>query len=173
MPSWVPGWGSSSNEAETGNATSSGNPFGSGSTTVGGSRWLNLDTNQTKNLGNSSNELTGQDSAFADMGIKLTRQQRIIGFVGCLFAGFAVSLLGTLLLLTGSLASFAILYSIGILISLAGTGFLIGFGKQLKQMFAPVRLIATLIFLGCFVMVWVSAFALDSTVLAVIFVILL
>ncbi|KAL9932955.1 hypothetical protein V8E36_008210 [Tilletia maclaganii] len=172
----MPFWGSSSTTGASsggGGGGGSGTAFGSsaGAGAAGGSRWLNLDTNQTKNLGGG--DLTGENSAFQGLGFELTRQQRLMGFVGCLIGGFVVSLLGTLLLITGSLASFAILYSIGILISLVGTGFLIGFGKQLKQMFAPVRLVATLIFLGAFAMVWVSAFALDSTVLAIVFVVVL
>ncbi|KAK0520939.1 hypothetical protein OC834_006847 [Tilletia horrida] len=178
MPSWLPGFSSSSAAESSGGAGGggSGSAFGSmgmggGGGGAGGSRWLNLDTNQTKNLGGG--DLTGESSAFKGLGLELTRQQRLMGFVGCLVGGFVVSLLGTLLLITGSLASFAILYSIGILISLVGTGFLIGFGKQVKQMFAPVRLVATLVFLGAFAMVWVSAFALDSTVLAVVFVVIL
>lgn len=63
---------------------------------------------------------------------------------------------------------FAILYVIGLIISLVGTGFLIGFGKQIKQvrffslsassrethvsfgqMFNPVRAIAAVCMLGC------------------------
>ncbi|KAE8229601.1 hypothetical protein CF326_g5426, partial [Tilletia indica] len=122
MPSWLPGFSSSSAPADTAAAGGSGTAFGS-ATGGAGSRWLNLDTNQTKNVGG---DLTGENSAFAGMGIEMTRQQRLMGFVGCLIGGFVVSLLGTLLLITGSLASFAILYSIGILISLVGTGFLIG-----------------------------------------------
>ncbi|CAD6891991.1 unnamed protein product [Tilletia controversa] len=174
MPSWLPGFSSSSTTADSGAAASggSGTAFGSaaGSGGAGGSRWLNLDTNVTKNMGG---DLTGENSAFTGLGFEMTRQQRLMGFVGCLIGGFVVSLLGTLLLITGSLASFAILYSIGIIISLVGTGFLIGFAKQLKSMFAPVRVVATLIFLGAFAMVWVSAFALDSTILAVVFVVVL
>lgn len=81
-----------------------------------------------------------------------------------LVGGFALSLLGSILLVTGSLALFAVLYSIGVVLSLVGTGFLIGFGKQIKQMFKPVRIVATLILLVAFIMVWVSAFAIGSTV---------
>lgn len=42
------------------------------------------------------------------------------------FTGFIMSLLGTILLITGSHTAFAVLYSVGVLISLTGTGFLIG-----------------------------------------------
>ncbi|PWY98525.1 SFT2-domain-containing protein [Testicularia cyperi] len=147
--------------------SSAGGAFGG----AGSSRWINMDTNQIKNFGG---ELTGENDAFSKtFGIELTRQQRIMGFVGCLIAGFVLSLLGTLLLITGSLATFAVLYSIGVVISLTGTGFLLGFMKQFKQMFAKVRIAFTAVMIVAFIMVWISAFAIDSTVLAIVFVIVL
>lgn len=81
-----------------------------------------------------------------------------------LIGGFVLSLIGSLLVLSGSLALFAILYSIGVVVSFIGTGFLIGFIKQLKQMFNRVRLVATIVMIVAFVMVWVSAFAINSAV---------
>ncbi|PWN47429.1 SFT2-domain-containing protein [Violaceomyces palustris] len=161
--SWIPGRGTSSSTSAFGLGGGGGGGGGSG-------RWINMDTNQIKNMGG---ELTGENDAFKDLGFELTRQQRLMGFVGCLIGGFVISLLGTLLLLTGSLATFAILYSLGIIVSLIGTGFLIGFLKQLKQMFAPVRIGATAIFLAAFVMVWISALVLKITVLAIVFVVVL
>ena len=90
-----------------------------------------------------------------------------------MLGGFVISLLGTVLLVTGSVAIFVVLYSVGVLVSLTGTGFLIGFMKQFKQMFKPVRITFTLVMIVAFIMVWVSVFAIDSTVLAIIFVIVL
>lgn len=121
-----------------------------------------MDTNQIRNF---SGELTGENDAFSKMfGLELTRQQRIMGFVGCLIAGFVMSLLGSILLVTGSLATFAVLYSVGVVVSLTGTGFLLGFMKQFKQMFNKVRVAFTAAMVASFIMVWVSAFAIDSTV---------
>ncbi|KAG2348518.1 SFT2-domain-containing protein [Suillus weaverae] len=99
------------------------------------------------------------DSAFKFLG--LTRTQRLYGFVGCLVIGFALSLLGSILLFLGQLGSFAVLYTIGILVSLVGTGFVIG-------MFKPVRIIATVVFLGSVGLVFVGAFVLKNEVLFVI-----
>ncbi|KAJ8581698.1 SFT2-domain-containing protein [Rhizopogon salebrosus TDB-379] len=110
------------------------------------------------------------DSAFKFLG--LTRTQRLYGFVGCLIIGFALSLLGSILLFLGQLGSFAVLYTIGILVSLAGTGFVIGFASQLKLMFKPVRLIATAVFLGSVGLVFVGAFVLGNEVLCIIFVVI-
>lgn len=130
-----------------------------------------MDTQQIKNF---HGELTGEPDVFSQtFGIELTRQQRLIGFVACTIGGFVISLLGTVLLVTGSLAVFVILYSVGVLVALTGTGFLIGFMKQFKQMFKPVRITFTLVMIAAFIMVWVSVFAIDSTVLAIIFVIVL
>jgi len=98
--------------------------------------------------------------------------QRLYGFVGCLIIGFALSILGSILLFLGQLGSFAVLYTIGILVSLAGTGFLIGFFTQIKLMFKPVRLVATIVFLGSIALVFVGAFVLGNEVLCIVFVII-
>lgn len=63
MPSWLPG----SNPAP-----SSGGAGGSGA-------WLNLEVPGA--VKNTYGELTGENSQFAEWGLQLTRQQRIIGFV--------------------------------------------------------------------------------------------
>ncbi|KIK45828.1 hypothetical protein CY34DRAFT_801133 [Suillus luteus UH-Slu-Lm8-n1] len=110
------------------------------------------------------------DSAFKFLG--LTRTQRLYGFIGCLIIGFALSLLGSILLFLGQLGSFAVLYTIGILVSLVGTGFVIGFASQFKLMFKPVRIIATVVFLGSVGLVFVGAFVLKNEVLCIIFVII-
>ncbi|KAL4250445.1 Protein transport protein SFT2 [Abortiporus biennis] len=111
------------------------------------------------------------DSAFKFLG--LTRMQRLYGFGGCLAIGFILSLLGSILLfLPGQLGSFAILYALGTIISLVGTGFLIGFMRQLKLMFKPVRVVATIIFLASIGLVFVGAFVIKSDILCLIFVII-
>lgn len=110
------------------------------------------------------------DSAFKSLG--LTRTQRLYGFVGCYALGLVLSVLGTVMLFIGGLASFAVLYALGTVVSLIGTGFLIGFTKQLKLMFKPVRVVATIVFLAMVVMIFISAFVLGSGTLCIIFVIL-
>jgi len=110
------------------------------------------------------------DSAFKMLG--LTRMQRLYGFGGCLAIGFILSLLGSVLLFLGQLGSFAILYALGTVVALVGTGFLIGFLKQMKLMFKPVRVIATIIFLGSIGLVFVGAFVIKSDILCIIFVII-
>jgi hypothetical protein len=57
------------------------------------------------------------------------------------------------------------------LVSLVGTGFVIGFASQIKLMFKPVRIIATVVFLGSVGLVFVGAFVLKNEILCIIFVI--
>ncbi|KAK0445490.1 Got1/Sft2-like family-domain-containing protein [Armillaria borealis] len=128
--------------------------------------WLNLET-ATSTL--PETQFFEGDSAFKFLG--LSRTTRLYGFIGCLVVGFVLSLLGSILLFIGQLGIFAVLYVMGTIVSLVGTGFLIGFLKQLKLMFKPVRVIATFVFLVSIVLVFIAAFVLDNDILCLIFVI--
>ncbi|KDR81450.1 hypothetical protein GALMADRAFT_239380 [Galerina marginata CBS 339.88] len=108
------------------------------------------------------------DSAFKFL--NLSRTTRLYGFVGCLIAGFVLSLLGTVVLVFGMLLLFSVLYILGTIISLVGTGFLIGFFKQVKLMFKPVRIVASIVFLASIGLVFVGAFVLKNGILCLIFV---
>jgi len=108
------------------------------------------------------------ESAFKFMG--LSRTQRLYGFGGCLAVGFILSILGAIVLFFGDITTFAILYVLGTVVSLVGTGFLIGFLKQIKLMFKPIRVVATVVFLLSIVLVLVGAFVIGSDVLCLVFV---
>ncbi|KAF8654205.1 hypothetical protein AX16_003731 [Volvariella volvacea WC 439] len=110
------------------------------------------------------------DSAFKFL--NLSKTQRLYGFVGCLGIGFLLSILGSILLFLGQLSTFALLYVMGTIVALIGTGFLIGFFKQLKLMFKPVRVVASIVFLASIGLVFVGAFVLGSELLCLIFVII-
>jgi len=110
------------------------------------------------------------ESAFKALG--LTRTQRLYGFAGSYVLGLVLSMLGTVMLIIGSHSSFAVLYALGTVVSLIGTGFLIGFAKQIKLMFKPVRVVATIVFLAMVVMIFISAFVIGSSTLCIIFVVL-
>jgi len=127
------------------------------------SGWVNLEAATDAQL------FDNEKPAFSFLG--LTRTQRLYGFFGCTVLGFVLSLLGSILLFVGALWSFTILFTLGIIVSLAGTGFLIGFFKQLKMMFKPVRVVATIVFLGSIGLVFVGAFVLGNDVLCIVFVI--
>ncbi|EAL19132.1 hypothetical protein CNBH2310 [Cryptococcus deneoformans B-3501A] len=89
----------------------------------------------------------------------------------CFVGGLAISLLGAILLFLGATGAFATLFAVGGIISLIGTGFLIGFKTQLEKMFKPVRIVATVLMLASIIMTFVSAFVLP-TILCIIFVII-
>jgi len=108
------------------------------------------------------------DSAFKFLG--LSRKTRLYGFIGCLVVGFLLSILASALLFLQQLTTFALLYAFGTLISLIGTGFLIGFFKQLRLMFKPVRVVATIVFIGSIGLIFVGAFVIKSGVICLIFV---
>ena len=74
----------------------------------------------------------------------LTWTQRLTGFAACFTLGLLCSLLSTLFMLQPT--KFGITYSFGNLLSLGSTGFLVGPGRQLRNMFKAHRAIATLIF---------------------------
>ena len=99
---------------------------------------------------------------------KANIQQRFYGFGICFGAGFLISFFSTFLLFSGSISAFAILYSLGNIISLTATGFLVGFLAQLKKMFDKSRVIAALVFLGSLIMTLISAFAFKSGILTLI-----
>nr|XP_060500912.1 vesicle transport protein SFT2B [Panthera onca] len=99
---------------------------------------------------------------------------RIKGFIACFAAGIVCSLLGTLLLWVPrkGLYLFAVFYTFGNIASIGSTVFLMGPMKQLKRMFEPTRLIATVMVLLCFTLTLCSAFWWHNKGLALIFCIL-
>ncbi|KAJ7533783.1 hypothetical protein O6H91_13G064600 [Diphasiastrum complanatum] len=78
-------------------------------------------------------------------GCNLSRTQRIYGFIACLSLGLFCSILSSVVFLHP--LKFAITYSLGNLLSLGSTAFLIGPQQQLNNMFDPVRLGCTLTYL--------------------------
>ncbi|KAF7322555.1 ER-Golgi vesicle protein transport Sft2 [Mycena chlorophos] len=129
--------------------------------------WFNL---ETAGSGIPETQFFEGDSAFSFLG--LSRTTRLYGFVGCLALGFLLSLLGSITLFLGQVTLFAFLYGLGTIVSLAGTGFLIGFLTQLKLMFKPVRVVATIVFLASIGLVFVGAFVLGNEILCLILVII-
>jgi hypothetical protein len=109
-------------------------------------------------------ELTGS------LCIDLTYEQRLYGFACCAGMGLICSFLSSLLWLQPM--KFALLYSIGNILSLGSTGFLTGFARQAKNMFKATRLVATLMYLGCLIMTIVSACVLKSFPLTMMFLVL-
>lgn len=79
----------------------------------------------------------------------LSWSTRIKGFIACFAIGILCSLLGTVLLWVPrkGLHLFAVFYTFGNIASIGSTIFLMGPVKQLKRMFEPTRLIATIMVL--------------------------
>jgi hypothetical protein len=84
-----------------------------------------------------------------DEHISLSRKTRLILFAVTFIAGWLVSLLALLALpqIISHPEKFAILYTVGNIISLSSTMFLWGPCKQLKDMFKPIRAGATIVYL--------------------------
>eukprot|EP00357_Protocruzia_adherens_P004835 CAMPEP_0115017920 /NCGR_PEP_ID=MMETSP0216-20121206/28446_1 /TAXON_ID=223996 /ORGANISM="Protocruzia adherens, Strain Boccale" /LENGTH=117 /DNA_ID=CAMNT_0002388913 /DNA_START=37 /DNA_END=387 /DNA_ORIENTATION=- len=91
----------------------------------------------------------------------LSYKERIYGFLIC--AGIGIFLeflsLGSFVgVMTGSPTRFAILYSLGNVVALTGTGFLVGPKKQFKNMSDPTRLITSIVFVAALILTLVAAF---------------
>ncbi|KAG0300458.1 hypothetical protein BGZ97_003225 [Linnemannia gamsii] len=98
----------------------------------------------------------------------LNRTQRLYGFGICFIVGFFISILSTMALATGMISVFAVFFTFGNIISLLSTTFLIGPGKQIKTMFAPVRMVASIVFLAMLVVTLIVAFTLQNAILCLI-----
>lgn len=97
----------------------------------------------------------------------MTYEQRMYGFAFCALFGIFCSALSSVFWTRPT--KFATLYSMGNLLSLASTGFLTGFGRQLKNMFHGTRFVATCVYLGALIMTLVAAVELQSFPLTMLF----
>jgi Got1/Sft2-like family len=75
----------------------------------------------------------------------MTFKQRLWGFLICVLLGIGLSFLSVAFL--KSPPKFGIIYTLGNIVALTATCFLIGPIRQLKIMFKPVRLVAAIIFI--------------------------
>lgn len=81
----------------------------------------------------------------------LTWTQRWYGFCACFVIGNLTSLLSSISLTKGDIPAFALLYTLGNVISICSTGVVWGPKRQCKKMFHNVRVIATSMYLICIV----------------------
>ncbi|KAG0261314.1 hypothetical protein DFQ27_003062 [Actinomortierella ambigua] len=63
---------------------------------------------------------------------------------------------------------FATFFTLGNVISLLSTAFLIGPMRQVKTMFAPVRMIASIVYIVVMILTLIVAFTLESFILCLI-----
>ncbi|XP_041067450.1 SFT2 domain containing 2a isoform X2 [Carcharodon carcharias] len=123
--------------------------------------------------GSDSNEDGGPLSEVIE-GTSLGWGTRVKGFLACFVAGIICSILGVCFLWIPKrgLILFAVFYSIGNISSIGSTMFLMGPVKQIKKMFEPTRLAATIVMLVCLVCTLCSAFWWKKAALALIFCVL-
>ncbi|RKP40411.1 Got1/Sft2-like family-domain-containing protein [Dimargaris cristalligena] len=116
------------------------------------------------------NLTTENESPLSDY-FSLSRTNRMYACGGCFVLGFVLCILSVVMLSLMNMTGFAIFYTLGNIIALFGTMFLIGPMRQLKLAVQPVRLIATIVYVVTLALTLVAAIALDSVVLSIIMVI--
>uniref|UniRef100_UPI0037E791FB vesicle transport protein SFT2B-like isoform X2 n=1 Tax=Semicossyphus pulcher TaxID=241346 RepID=UPI0037E791FB len=125
--------------------------------------------------------LSGEDAGNTEPGVlevtaasTLSWGTRMRGFIICFVLGVFCSILGTCMLWIPriGLAVFAVLYSVGNLCALGSTMFLVGPLRQLQNMCAKERAIATIIMLVCLVLTLCAAFWWKNNGLALLFCVL-
>ena len=100
----------------------------------------------------------------------LSWSTRIKGFAACFILGCVISILSSVLFaLTYNLVTFSILYSLGNIVALSSTLFLMGPVNQVKRMFAPTRAIATVVMLVCLVLTLMAALWWKKSGLTILF----
>ncbi|KAI6178202.1 Vesicle transport protein [Aphelenchoides besseyi] len=98
----------------------------------------------------------------------LSYETRLYCFAGCLILSILTSVLGSPFMFVGKFAEFAVLTSLGAIISIGGTFFLTGPKKQLLSMFEPRRLIATLLYLLMIVLTLMAGLVWRNPILAIV-----
>ncbi|GAB2265088.1 hypothetical protein Dimus_000156 [Dionaea muscipula] len=121
----------------------------------------------------SGEEEVGREESFLDDDVNglcnLSYTQRVYGFAGCSVAGLACLFL--CLIVFAKPIKFALLFTLGNVLVVGSTAFLIGPAQQLRMMFDPVRVYATAVYIGCVVLALICALWLHSkivTILAII-----
>ncbi|XP_022190818.1 vesicle transport protein SFT2B [Nilaparvata lugens] len=103
----------------------------------------------------------------------LSWSTRVKGFAVCFVLGIFISLLGSLsLFLHRGVAHFAFFYTIGNIVSMLSTCFLMGPVNQIKKMFAETRIIATVLMLVMLLLTLYAAIGLKNAGLTFIFLVL-
>lgn len=88
----------------------------------------------------------------------LSWSTRIKGFAVCFVVGILLTLLGSFaLFFHAGLRTFAVFYTLGNILSMASTCFLMGPLKQMRTMFASTRVIATCLVVFSLIMTLVAA----------------
>ena len=100
----------------------------------------------------------------------MTFKQRLWGFLICLAIGIALSWISVAFV--GKADKFAICYTIGNVVAIVASCFLVGPVRQFKLMFAPTRFVAAIIFFTMMGLTLWVAIDLKKTGLCIIFLVL-
>uniref|UniRef100_A0A158Q811 Vesicle transport protein n=1 Tax=Elaeophora elaphi TaxID=1147741 RepID=A0A158Q811_9BILA len=119
------------------------------------------------NLSNSPTDGTSQNQF--DETSSLSWDLRIQCFLGCLCLSVICSLGGSALLFNWRLTGFTVMVSLGSILSLFGTCFLMGPLKQLQKMFERGRFLASLMYLLSIVFTLIAGLVFSSPPLALVF----
>ncbi|OHT06793.1 Vesicle transport protein SFT2A [Tritrichomonas foetus] len=111
--------------------------------------------------------LADKDDNCCDMSMKT----RFIAGGCCIAAGFLLSFLSFISLATFDITTFAIIYSLGSIAAVAGSFFIAGPKTHIAAFKILAHIVSTAVLVGAIIMVFISACAIKSTALAVIFVI--
>ena len=133
---------------------------------------LNIGILNVKSLfgfGGNSSEVPPEDRGIVeefDEMCTLTRTQRLYGFGLTFVIGWVLNLISVFALPQIVLhpEKFALLYTVGNIVSLCSTAFLWGPMQQIKDMFKPIRMGATIIYLLSMVLTFYCAFKVRRTV---------
>jgi len=134
----------------------------------------------SSNIGEFKSSLLGQkkEPTLADeltsFCPSLSMKQRLIGFGICLGLALLLCFLAVMFLPSIALnpSAFAVPYSLGNIMAICSTAFLVGPMRQLKMMMNPNRIIATIIYLVALILTLVAAFVLKSQLLVLVAVII-
>jgi len=111
----------------------------------------------------SGNDVEDEESGFVAQVVDsstLSWGTRVKGFAACFIIGILLSVLGSICLFFGpkGLISFSIFYTLGNVVALCSTCFLMGPINQCKKMFSSTRVVATVLMVICLVLTMLSAF---------------
>ncbi|KAJ8923232.1 hypothetical protein NQ315_001788 [Exocentrus adspersus] len=124
----------------------------------------------------SGNESPDEESGIMsqlDEASTLSWSTRLKAFLICFIIGILLSFLGSFaLFLHKGMVVFAVFYTLGNITSMLSTCFLMGPFNQVKKMFAPTRLTATVLVLVSLIMTLVSALVWHKAGLALLFIII-
>ncbi|KAL5264688.1 hypothetical protein ACHWQZ_G005685 [Mnemiopsis leidyi] len=112
--------------------------------------------------------LIGQQGDDVDNYCNLSWENRLYAFGACFVIGIFLSIFGSIEIFFQKYTAFALLYSLGTIVALAGTCFLRGPMSQIKKMFDKDRLVATIVLIAAIILTIVCGTVIKVPILAII-----